>query len=144
MIKTLAVLLLFQFVGETVSLIGDIPVPGPVIGMLLLLAVLIASKRLTSTVDEPSAAFLKHLSLLFVPAGVGIVVYADKVESDLLPIAVTILLGTALTVCITAVTAQLLLRTSCAKAAGLPPANTFSSALVSMESNEVIKSGEQS
>lgn len=110
MIKALAVLLLFQCLGETISFAATIPVPGPVIGMLLLLAVLRLSKTTLTTVEEPSLAFLKHLSLLFVPAGVGIVVYAGKVESDLVPIAATILIGTALTVCITAITAQALVK----------------------------------
>ncbi|MFM0140889.1 CidA/LrgA family protein [Caballeronia grimmiae] len=108
MIKALAVLLLFQCLGETISFIGKIPVPGAVIGMLLLLGAFRLSKDITSIVEEPALAFLKHLSLLFVPAGAGIVIYAGKVESDLLPIAVTILLGTALTVCMTAVTAEAL------------------------------------
>lgn len=120
MIKALAVLLLFQCLGETISFVGNIPVPGPVIGMLLLLAVLRLSKSTRSTVEEPSLAFLKHLSLLFVPAGVGIVVYAGKVESDLLPIAVTILFGTALTVCITALTAEAVHRIIGSRVAGLP------------------------
>ncbi|VXC18216.1 LrgA family protein [Burkholderia sp. 8Y] len=120
MIKALAVLLLFQCLGETVSFAWNIPVPGPVIGMLLLLAALRLSKATQSTVEEPSLAFLKHLSLLFVPAGVGIVVYAGRVESDLVPIAATILVGTALTVCITAITAQALHRITSSHVAGSP------------------------
>ena len=144
MIKALASLLLFQCLGETISFAGNIPIPGPVIGMLLLLAALRLSKRLRDAVEEPSVAFLKHLSLLFVPAGVGIVVYAGKVETDLLPIAVTVLLGTALTVCITALTAQVLLRFRRATSASLLSTTGLSPAVVTKESNEVGKPGEQS
>lgn len=120
MIKALAVLLLFQCLGETIAFVGNIPVPGPVIGMLLLLAALRLSKRTRSTVEQPCLAFLKHLSVLFVPAGVGIVLNAGQVESDLLPIAATILIGTALTVCITAITAEALHRIIGSPVAGLP------------------------
>ncbi|VXC86068.1 LrgA family protein [Burkholderia sp. 8Y] len=120
MVKALAVLLLFQCLGETISFVGNIPIPGPVIGMLLLLAALRLSKTTLTAVEEPSLAFLKHLSLLFVPAGAGIVVYAGRVESDFVPIAATIVIGTALTVCITAITAQALHRIFSSHVEGLP------------------------
>lgn len=144
MIKTFAALLLFQCLGESLSFVGNIPVPGPVIGMLLLLGALKLSKRLRETVEEPSIAFLKHLSLLFVPAGVGIVVYAETVEHDLFPIAVTILLGTVLTVCLTALPAKALYVFNRRSVAGVTPANTLSPGMTARDSNEAGEPGEPS
>jgi holin-like protein len=110
MVNTLAALLVFQCLGETTAFALDLPVPGPVIGMLLLLTGLRISRPLRQAVEDTSLALLKHLSLLFVPAGVGIVVYADRVYADLAAIAVTIVVGTALTVISTALTAKALCR----------------------------------
>ncbi|WP_116149588.1 CidA/LrgA family protein [Paraburkholderia sp. BL27I4N3] len=76
--------------------------------------------RVAETEKPTDAPFLEHLSLLFVPAGVGIVMYVDNVESDLLPMAATILIGTAVTVCITATTAEALHRIIGSPVAGLP------------------------
>lgn len=120
MVKTFATLLLFQCLGETISFLANIPVPGPVIGMLLLLLALRRSRRIAQTVEEPSLALLKHLSLLFVPAGVGIMVYAESVETDIVPIAITILVGTAWTIAATALTANGLYRLSTGRASSPP------------------------
>ena len=73
-LRGLAWLLAMQSLGELLSRAFSLPFPGPVIGMLLLLLAL----RLTA-VREPVAAcanfLLSHLSLLFVPVGVGVMTH---------------------------------------------------------------------
>lgn len=73
-LRGLAWLLAMQSLGELLSRGFSLPFPGPVIGMLLLLVAL----RLP-VVHEPVAAcanfLLSHLSLLFVPVGVGVMTH---------------------------------------------------------------------
>src|SRR5579875_3577675 len=84
MLLSLAVLLLFQCFGEGVSYMFRLPVPGPVVGMLLLLAFLIARPRAADTIEPTANELLRHLSLLFVPAGAGIMASASPVRGCLL------------------------------------------------------------
>jgi putative effector of murein hydrolase LrgA (UPF0299 family) len=76
MLAAFAILLIFQCLGEGVAFLTGVPIPGPVIGMLLLFAALLAWPRLHETLEATAAGLLSHLSLLFVPAGAGVVVAA--------------------------------------------------------------------
>lgn len=68
MIGTIATLLVFQLLGEGLSHWLRLPIPGPVIGMLLLLGYLIVRKESAEKLTPTSMELLRHLSLLFVPA----------------------------------------------------------------------------
>lgn len=72
MLKGLIVLLLFQLCGETLAAALNSPVPGPVIGMLLLWATLHFKGGPSSELSHTSQAFIQYLSLFFLPAGVGL------------------------------------------------------------------------
>ena len=88
MIGGLLVLLLCQLCGEVVVRLTGLSLPGPVVGMLVFLVVLrLRRPRETSTLVEAPAALLGVLQLLFVPAGVGVVVYLSTLREDALPIA---------------------------------------------------------
>ncbi|WP_341923985.1 CidA/LrgA family protein [Nocardioides psychrotolerans] len=90
MITGLTWLLACQLVGEVLVRLLDVPVPGPVVGMLLLLVVLRARKvGDDAAVVRAGTALLRHLQLLFIPAGVGVVAYAGVIR-DLLPLAVAL------------------------------------------------------
>lgn len=95
MILHLALLLLCQLAGEVVARLWVPQVPGPVLGLALFAAVLIASPRLLSVVRQTVTEFLRHLSLLFVPAGVGVTVQLDRIADDVLAIGAALLLSTA-------------------------------------------------
>ena len=77
-LRGLALLLLCQSAGEAVSRAAHLPLPGPVIGHLLLFALL-----QWPAVRAPAAAacepLLQHLSLLFVPVGVGVITHLGLV-----------------------------------------------------------------
>jgi holin-like protein len=76
----LTLLLVYQLIGEVLSRLLQIPVPGPVLGMLLLFLSLFFFKKTKSMVDESSSAILSHLSLLFIPAGVGLMTHFSRLE----------------------------------------------------------------
>ena len=86
MIASLSLILLCQLAGEIIVRGLRLPMPGPVIGLLLLLLILLARDRFASLARGPlqgdgvegaSRGLLAHLSLLFIPAGVGVVQKLD-------------------------------------------------------------------
>jgi hypothetical protein len=66
LLPAFAVLLVFQCLGEGLVFLFNWPVPGPVTGMLLLLAALLAVPRLQDVVEAGATELLRHLSLLLV------------------------------------------------------------------------------
>jgi putative effector of murein hydrolase LrgA (UPF0299 family) len=102
LLTAFAVLLVFQCLGEGLVFLFSWPVPGPVTGMLLLLAALVAVPRLQQVVEAGATELLRHLSLLFVPAGVGIVAAAASVGGQWLAIVASVLVSTVATLAVTA------------------------------------------
>jgi putative effector of murein hydrolase LrgA (UPF0299 family) len=87
-------LLVFQGLGELLARFAVPAVPGPVLGLLLLLAWLRLGAPLGARVgaglDEVAAAFTRHLGLLFVPAAVGVVMFLPQLREHALGIAVAL------------------------------------------------------
>ena len=102
--------MLCQFAGELIARGTGLPLPGAVVGLALLLAILIVRNGPSADLRDTSNGLLRHLSLLFVPAGVGIVTELDALERDWLPILVAIPVSTAVTLAVTGWTMQRLLR----------------------------------
>ena len=102
MVKTFATLLVFQTMGEGLSYALSLPVPGPVIGMVLLLVYLMLKDDAIGKLAPTSLVLLKHLSLLFVPAGVGIMVHAQRIASEWLPIMCALVVSTVVSIMVTA------------------------------------------
>ena len=102
MLITFAILLLFQCLGEALAFVLHLPLPGPVIGMLLLFAALAVSPRLMNIVEATGSELLRHLSLLFVPAGVGIMAAAGTIAGHWLAIILALFGSTLLTLAVTA------------------------------------------
>ena len=93
----ITLLLIFQLIGEVGARLLDIPVPGPVIGMLLLFLALAVRRSVPPSLDTASSTLLSHLSLLFVPAGVGMMIHLERITGEWLPIAVALLGSTVIT-----------------------------------------------
>jgi len=111
LITGLAWLLGFQLIGEFVSELFDLPVPGPVIGMLLCFCWL----RFRRTGDDApivraAGQMLKHLQLFFVPAGVGVVVYLSLIGHHAVPIVLALVVSWTLGLVVVGWTATLLER----------------------------------
>jgi holin-like protein len=110
MLAAITVLLVYQLIGETLVLALKLPVPGPVIGMLLLFLTLLVRGSVLESVRETAQGLLQHLSLLFVPAGVGVMIHFSRVFDEWLPILASLVVSTILTIAVTALTLQFLLR----------------------------------
>lgn len=96
------VLLVFQFLGEGLTRLFALPIPGPVMGMMLLFFTLIKFPRLLTKLESAAMMMLQHLSLLFIPAGVGIMVSLSQVGDHWLAIVVAMVVSTLLTMIVTA------------------------------------------
>jgi putative effector of murein hydrolase LrgA (UPF0299 family) len=105
-----AVLLVFQCLGEGLVFLFGLPIPGPVAGMLLLLASLVAWPRLHEVVETGANELLRHLSLLYVPAGVGVIAAAVGVEGQWLAVVVAVVVSTLATMAVTGLVLQALTR----------------------------------
>jgi len=105
----IALLLGYQLVGEALALGLGLPIPGPVVGMLLLLLTLVV-RRGAAAPDTTADTLLSHLSLLFVPAGVGVIVHAERLGGEWLPIVAALLVSTVVTLVVTAWVMQWLVR----------------------------------
>jgi holin-like protein len=103
MLAALTTLLVFQLIGEAFARSLNLPVPGPVIGMLLLFLALWLRGSPGKELQETSATLLQHLSLLFVPAGTGIMVHLHRVADEWLPLAASLLISTAAALVVTAI-----------------------------------------
>lgn len=112
LISGLAVLLCYQLAGELVAIFFQLAIPGPVIGMLLLLATLMVLGRTPAAPDAAAGALLAHLSLLFVPAGVGVMVHLDLVAAEWLPITAALVASTVAGMALTALVMKWVMRLS--------------------------------
>ena len=121
MIAAITVLLLCQLAGELLARALHLPVPGPVIGMVLLFCFLLLRGRLKRdggdeaqapppALAKVSDALLSQLGLLFVPAGVGVIALLHTVADNGWTLLLAIGLGTPLTMALTGRLAQAVLR----------------------------------
>ena len=117
-LRGLAILLLLQAAGEGMSRALALPLPGPVVGLVLLLVAL-RWPWLREPVAATAEFLLAHLSLLFVPVGVGVVMHLDLVSQHGARLLVVIALSTWLGLAVTA----LLLRRLLPDDAGDDPGN---------------------
>ena len=106
-------LLLMQSIGEVISRGLHLPLPGPVVGMLLLLFAL-RWPVVSDSVQVAAEFLLQHLSLLFVPVGVGVMTHLDVLGKFGARIAIVIVLSTWVSLAVTALVLRTLMRTGTA------------------------------
>ena len=111
MLQAFALLLLCQLAGEGVTRGLGLPIPGPVIGLVLMAVGLLIAQRLglirsedieATSLGRMATGFLGHLSLLFVPAGVGIVQHGGTLLRNGVAIVIALVVSTVLSLAVTA------------------------------------------
>ncbi len=103
MLENLTLILCCQLLGELAVTTLSLPVPGPVAGMLMLFCILLVRGYVPEDLGKVSDALLGSLSLLFVPAGVGVMLHFELLGAELLPLSVALVISTLLTIAVTAV-----------------------------------------
>lgn len=101
MIHAVSILFVCQLAGEVVVRAAGLPFPGPVLGMGLLFAGLLVRGRSDPTLDAVADTILRHLSLLFVPAAVGVMQQAGLIAANWLAISAALAISTLLTLVVT-------------------------------------------
>ena len=101
MIEAITFLLLAQLAGEVIVRAVGIPVPGPVVG-LVLLALILAWRGIPKSLSNTAHGLLRNLSLLFVPAGVGIIRQTDAIAGNWLALSLGLIVSTVATLAVTA------------------------------------------
>ena len=109
MLNSIFTIFLFQLFGEFLQKFFELNIPGPVIGLILLLSTLLIIKENNKTIEDFKANLvfsaenlLNYLPLLFIPVGVGVVMHLSLLEENLVPVLLVIIIGTLLTLAFTA------------------------------------------
>ena len=110
MLHALIAILICQLIGEATARALALPLPGPVLGLMLMLLALIASPRFAAMVRPTAQGILAHLSLLFVPAGVGVVGHFATLGSQTSAIVLAVVGSTILAITAGALTFTLVAR----------------------------------
>lgn len=110
MLRSITVLLVYQLVGEVLVQATGLPVPGPVVGMLLLFVTLVVRGHVGDTFRDTAQQLLSHLSLLFVPAGVGVMLHFGRLGEEWLALVTALVASTVITIALTALAMRLLQR----------------------------------
>lgn len=89
----LAILLLFLFIGETVARLTGLPIPGSVIGLLMMLGALHMGWVKLERVERTAQFLLSHMLLFFAPVIAGTIVFYHEIVDEWLPALATIVIG---------------------------------------------------
>jgi len=108
--RGLAIIFGFYALGEIVSSALYLPVPGSVLGMLFLLSALLSGAVKLEWVENEAELFVRNMSVLFIPPGVGIVTYLGLIKAQLVPISVALVISFVVTLLVTAKTVEVVRR----------------------------------
>ena len=117
MLNSIFIILLFQLIGEFIQKFFELSIPGPVIGLILLLNVMLIIKKINkqdtgfeTKLVNSAENLLTYLPLLFIPVGVGVVMHLSLLEENLVPVILVIIIGTLLTLALTGFVFEKLLK----------------------------------
>lgn len=106
LLKQMGIISGILFMGHLIEKIMRIPIPGTVLGMIILLLLLLTGIIKLRMIDEVSQFLLDHLTFFFLPAGVGLISQLDMVKEKWVPMLIVIVISTALVMIVTALTVQ--------------------------------------
>lgn len=95
------ILLICQLIGEVITRLFHWPVPGPVLGMVILFCGLLLRGHVPEELGAVTGGLLQNLSLLFVPAGVGVMLHAQLLAENWAALSVALVLSAAITIVVT-------------------------------------------
>lgn len=110
MVYAVTVLLLCQLMGEGIVQWTGLPLPGPLVGMMLLFIGLVFRGRVPVALDLTTGTLFRHMMLFFIPIVVGVMMHVDRVAAEWLPFLAACLVGAAVTLVVTALTLQWMLK----------------------------------
>ncbi|MBP1911275.1 CidA/LrgA family protein [Thermococcus stetteri] len=108
--RGLAIIFGFYALGELVSSAFALSIPGSVLGMLFLLGALVMGLIRLEWVENEAELFVRNMSVMFVPPGVGIVLYVGLLKSQVVPVSLALLVSFLVTLVTTAKVVEVLRR----------------------------------
>ncbi len=108
MIQGLVQILLWQGMGELISHFLLPTIPGPVLGLVLLLLFLFVQGEVPESMALVSGAFSQHLGLLFVPAATGVVLFLPQLQAHAMAVILALVVSVILTVAVTALVLRII------------------------------------
>ncbi len=109
-LRQFLIILIFCTIGEVLSKVVHIPLPGSIIGMILLFIGLLTGIIKLEMIQEVSQFLLDHLAFFFIPAGVGLLAYVGILKQNLIPILIICFVTTFLVMIVTGWTIQAIKR----------------------------------
>lgn len=106
----LAIILFLQWLSTAIISFLGIPFPPPLLGMLILTALLCTGVIKENYIEDICTTLIDKMALLFLPAGVSMILYLDVIKAELLPISLTVILSSVIILCSTALVLEMLLR----------------------------------
>lgn len=110
LLQGFALLLLLQWLSTVIISLLGIPFPPPLLGMLILTALLCLGMVKENYIEDICGALIDKMALLFLPAGVSMILYLDVIRAELLPISLTLVLSSLVILISTALVLETLLR----------------------------------
>ena len=110
LLQGFALLLFLQWISAEIIAFLGIPFPPPLLGMLILTALLCTGVIKENYIEDICTALIDKMALLFLPAGVSMILYLDVIKAELLPISLTVILSSVIILCSTALVLEMLLR----------------------------------
>ncbi|MFD2756625.1 CidA/LrgA family protein [Comamonas terrae] len=110
MLYAVATLFAFQLLGEFIARFSGLPLPGALIGTLMLLLALLLYRRLPKALEDTAGVLLQNMMLLFIPVIAGVMQEFDHLQREWLPFVLACVLGSAFTFAATAWTFRFFLQ----------------------------------
>ncbi|WP_291650368.1 CidA/LrgA family protein [Clostridium sp.] len=95
------IILGIYLIGELISKVLSLPIPGNILGMIILLALLCSKIVKVEKVETVSNFFLDHLAFFFIPAGVGLITSFDSIKDSLILIILLCIITTSIVIVVT-------------------------------------------
>lgn len=102
MLRFLTLIFTCQLIGELIVGALALPVPGPVVGMVLLFLFLLVRGTVPDGLSEVAGGLQRAMSLLFIPAGTGVMMHFELLGKELIPLGTALVVSTVLTIIVTA------------------------------------------
>lgn len=102
LLRELLIILVFYFAGQILTKLLNLPIPGNIVGMILLLFLLCTNVVKLEMVDTVANFLLDHLAFFFIPAGVGLLTSLVVIKNSFIRLLIVCFISTIITIAVTA------------------------------------------
>ena len=100
-LKQFLIIIIVSCIGEILNYFIPLPIPASIYGLVIMLSLLISKKLPLTAVEETADFLINIMSVMFIPAGVGLITYWAELKEMLLPTIVIIIVSSILVMAVT-------------------------------------------